>query len=136
MRMPTGTPPAAASSGTTNDMALASLLAGGVTWVVGWCGGWFLGWFLPGANLCTGLIGLITTIVGIYTGHQGLSQTRPGSPEADSRWMAITGLVLNYVSLALLVLGLCALTVLFLIFGAAIFSSADWSQLISATPVP
>ncbi len=136
MRMPTGMPPATASNGTTNDMALVSLLAGGVTWAVGWCGGWLIAWFLPGANLCTGLIGLITTVIGIYTGHQGLNQTRPGSPEAGSRWMAITGLALNYASLALLVLGLCALSILFLIFGATIFTSADWSQLLSATPTP
>ncbi len=136
MRMPTGMPPATPSNGTTNDMALASLLAGGVTWAVGWCGGWLIAWFLPGANLCTGLIGLITTVIGIYTGHKGLNQTRPGSPEASSRWMAITGLALNYASLALLVLGLCALSILFLIFGATIFTNADWSQLLSATPAP
>ncbi len=131
MNIPSSTPPAnySSSGGGTNQMALISLLSGGVTWLIGWLGGCLVGFVLPGSNLCTGLIGLIATVVGIVTGHMGLGQTGPGSPEAGSRWMAITGLALNYGSLALLALGLCAGLILFMIFGAAIFSSTDWSQI-------
>ncbi len=137
MRMPTGTP--SAPSGGTNDMALASLLAAGIAWVIGWFGGCLIGFVLPFGNVCTGTIGLIATIAGIVTGHRGLNQTRPGSPEADSRWMAVMGLALNYASLALLMLVACGALLLFAIFGATIFTNADWSQLqdiVRATPVP
>lgn len=137
MRIPTGTP--AAPTGGTNDMALASLLAAGVTWVIGWFGGCLIGFVLPFGNLCTGTIGLIATIVGIVAGHRALNQTRPGSPEAGSRWMAITGLALSYGSLALLAAIMCVALLLFAIYGTVIFTSADWSQLqdtLRATPTP
>lgn len=139
MQMPVGTPPADQTSGRTNDMALASLLAGAVTWGVGWLGGWLLGWFLPGINLCAGFIGLMAAILGVVAGHRGLTQTRPGSLEASSRWMAVVGLGLNYASLALVLAGTCLLVILALLFGATVFSTADWSELQriwAATPVP
>ena len=130
MNIPSSTPPANYSSGGgTNQMALISLIAGGVTWLIGWLGGCLIGMVLPGTNLCTGLIGFISTIVGIVTGHMGLGQTGAGSSESGSRWMAITGLALNYGSLALLLLSLCAGLVLFLIFGAAVFSNLDINEL-------
>lgn len=135
MRIPTGTPVAGPPTG-VNDMALASLLAAGVTWVIGWFGGCLAGWILPGTNLCTGLIGLIATVVGIVTGHIGLQQTGPGSAEAESRWMAVVGLALNYASIAVLVVGLCALLIVFVLTGATLFTVTDWSQLLSATPGP
>lgn len=141
MNIPSSTPPAnySSSGGGTNQMALISLLSGGVTWLIGWLGGCLVGFVLPGSNLCTGLIGLIATVVGIVTGHMGLGQTGPGSPESGSRWMAVTGLALNYISLVLLVLILCGALLLFLIFGAAIFSSTDWTEiqrLLTETAVP
>lgn len=131
--------PGYSTGGGTNTMALVSLIAGGVTWLIGWLGGCAIGFILPGSSLCTGLIGFIATIVGIITGHMGLGQTGPGSPEAGSRWMAVTGLALNYVSLGLLVLILCGALLLFLIFGAAIFSSTDWTEIqriLTQTAVP
>ena len=139
MQMPTGMPPADLTSGRTNDMVLASLLAGATTWLVGWAGGWVLGFFLPGLKLCAGFIGFIAAIVGVIAGHRGLAQTAPGSLEASSRWMAVIGLGLSYASLALLAAATCLLIGVFLIFGATIFTSADWSQLpslLSSTPGP
>ena len=139
MQMPVGTPPADQTSGRTNDMALASLLGGATTWLVGWMGGWVLGLFLPGLNLCAGFVGFIAAIVGVIAGHRGLAQTRPGSLVANSRWMAVMGLGLSYASLALIAAATCLLIGLFLIFGATIFTSADWSQLpslLSSTPGP
>jgi hypothetical protein len=132
MNIPSSTPPApgySSSGGGTNQMALVSLIAGGVTWFIGWLGGCAIGFILPGSSLCTGLIGFIATVIGIITGHMGLGQTGPGSPESGSRWMAITGLALNYVSLALLALIMCGALLLFLIFGAAIFSNLDINEI-------
>ena len=42
MNIPSSTPPApgySSSGGGTNQMALVSLIAGGVTWFIGWLGG-------------------------------------------------------------------------------------------------
>ncbi len=111
MNIPSNTPPAPgySSGGSTNQMALISLIAGGVTWLIGWLGSCGLSAILgPFALGCSG-IGLISTVVGVITGHMGLGQTGAGSPQSGSRWMAITGLVLNYVSVGLTVLSICVI---------------------------
>lgn len=138
MNIPSNTPPApsyGSSGGGTNSMALISLISAGVTWILGWLGGCGLSALLgPFALGCSG-IGLISTVVGIVTGHMGMGQTGAGSPESGSRWMAITGLALNYLSVLLMVLGICFMI---LVFGGALaflgLNAEEFQQML--TPMP
>ncbi|HRE27310.1 MAG TPA: hypothetical protein PK954_11800 [Anaerolineales bacterium] len=135
MNIPSNTPPApsyGSSGGGTNSMALISLISAGVTWILGWLGGCGLSALLgPFALGCSG-IGLISTVV---TGHMGMGQTGAGSSESGSRWMAITGLALNYLSVLLMVLGICFMI---LVFGGALaflgLNAEEFQQML--TPMP
>jgi hypothetical protein len=105
--------PSPTSGGSTNQMALISLGAGIVTWVIGWLGGCGLSFILGPFGACPGLIGLISTIVGIVTGHMGLSQIKASGGREGGNGLAMLGLGLNYISLALSLLAICGVILLF-----------------------
>lgn len=85
---------------TTSTLAVVSLVTGIVSWLA-----------LP----------LLGAIVAIITGHMGRSEIRRGGGSVDGDGLAITGLVLGYLQLALVILGI---VVLFMFFGGLAFLAA------------
>lgn len=98
--MPTYGGPMAVS---TNPLAIASLVCS--------LGSWFI---LP----------IVGAIVGVVLGHLALNQIRHASGKQDGNAMAVTGLVVGYVHLAIVPI-IIVLVILFLagVIGAASLSS-------------
>lgn len=107
----------------TNGSAVASLVLGIVGWVLYfalWCFNFTIGSFLAVMTYGLGLLCLLPLsffspllwLVGVVTGHVGISQTRRTGE--SGRGMAIWGLVLNYLGLFLVVGGILVIVILVL----------------------
>lgn len=99
-----------------NINAIVSLVTGIVTWLIGWLGSCSLAALMvvhPLFNVvswCPSLIGLLSTVTGLVTGHMALNQINTHPGQHTGRSMALTGLVLNYLGLALAIGTLCLMT--------------------------
>ena len=76
-----------------NGMATTAMIMGIVTWVA-----MLLGMIIP----FVGCLSPLTALLGIIFGHIGLSQSK----RSGGAGMAITGLVLNYIYMILIIVGL------------------------------
>lgn len=98
---------------TNNRLAITSMTSGLVSWLL-WVVTACLSLLTLGlASICLAPVGILTPIgwiVAVVTGHMGLSEIKKtGEP---GRGMAIAGLVMGYVGLALIFLSICALVVM------------------------
>ena len=115
----------------TNGSAIASMVLGIVSWILYialWCFNSTIGAFLTVFTYGAGLLCLLPLscispllwLIGIITGHVGLSQVKRTGE--SGRAMAVTGLVLNYLGLGLIVGG--TLVVLILVLTGVISAGA------------
>jgi hypothetical protein len=85
-----------------NQMALTSLISGIIAWVM-WgfflCFNFFFSWMTLGVTTLCGLVPVIPWGIAVVTGHMGLSQI--GRTAEGGKGMAIAGMVMGYVGLAL-----------------------------------
>ena len=102
----------------TNQMAMVSIIAAAVAWVIGALGSCALLFFFPPAVFCTLPLFGIGCIVAVVTGHMGRNQIKENlAQEGDN--LALTGLVLGWTGLVLTVLSVCC-TILFTVFGVTL----------------
>jgi hypothetical protein len=101
-----------------NQLALTSLITGIVAWVL-WvillCFNFIFSGFTAGLTLICGFLPLIPWGIAVATGHMGLSQI--SRTAEGGRGMAIAGLIMGYLGLALTLctIGLAILAALGLI---------------------
>lgn len=85
-----------------NSMALTSLISGIVAWVL-WliilCANLFLSVLTFGLSTICGFLVVIPWIISVVTGHVGISQIKRTGE--GGRGMAIAGLIMGYLGLAL-----------------------------------
>jgi hypothetical protein len=89
----------------TNPLAITSLIASVVGWVLGGlgsCGFFFL--FAP-MSLCTGLVFVIGCLVGVVTGHMATGQIQASGQAGKG--LAMTGLVLGWIGVGMVILSVC-----------------------------
>jgi len=92
----------------TNDNATYSMWLGIATWIC----------HIAAGFVCfTACMAPFTTIAGIVLGHMGFNASKEMNLGRNE---AIAGLVLNYLSLAMYVIGL--------VLGVAVLGSVDWSE--------
>jgi hypothetical protein len=90
-----------------NQMAVVSVIAAGISWVIGGLGSCALFFLVPPASLCTGIVFLIGSIAAVVTGHIGRSQIKQGGNLEGGEGMALTGLILGWVGVAINLILLC-----------------------------
>lgn len=90
-----------------NTMALTSVIAAAVAWLVGGLGSCGLFFLFAPLSLCTGGIFLIGSVTAVVTGHIGRRQIRDGGGLEEGDNLAVIGLVLGYLGIAANVAMLC-----------------------------
>ena len=98
---------------TNNGLAIASMTSGLLSWLL-WLVTACLSLLTLGlASICLAPVGILTPIgwiVAVVTGHIGLNEIKKTGE--SGRGMAIAGLVMGYVGLALILLSICAIVVM------------------------
>jgi len=92
-----------------NQMALASIISAAIAWVVGALGTCALLFVFPFVLPCTGLVFFIGSLVAVITGHAGRRQIRQSGSLQGGDSLALTGLVLGWIGLAMNLLLVCFL---------------------------
>ena len=98
-----------------NQMAVISIVAAAVSWILGGLGSCALTFMFPPAALCTGGIFLIGSIVAVVTGHMGRKQIEESDGMQGGDSLAMFGLILGWVGIALNLIMLCL--VILAVFG-------------------
>lgn len=98
-----------ASYAENNQMALASIISAAVAWVVGALGSCALLFAFPLVLPCTGIVFFIGSLVAVITGHAGRRQIRQSGGLQGGDGLALTGLVLGWIGLAMNLLLVCLL---------------------------
>ena len=98
-----------------NQMAVISIVAAAVSWILGGLGSCALTFMFPPAALCTGGIFLIGSIVAVVTGHMGRKQIKESDGMQGGDSLAMFGLILGWVGIALNLIMLCL--VILAVFG-------------------
>lgn len=90
-----------------NQMAVISIVAAAVTWILGGLGSCVLTFVFPPVALCTGGLFLIGSIVAVVTGHMGRKQIKESGGMQGGDSLAMFGLILGWVGIALNLLMFC-----------------------------
>ncbi|MCB9421016.1 MAG: DUF4190 domain-containing protein [Ardenticatenaceae bacterium] len=90
-----------------NQMAVISIVSAAVAWVLGGLGSCALTFVFPPVALCTGGLFLIGSIVAVVTGHMGRKQIKESSGMQGGDSLAMFGLILGWVGIAINLLILC-----------------------------
>ena len=98
-----------------NQMAVISIVAAAITWIVGGLGSCALTFVFAPAALCTGRIFLIGSIVAVVTGHMGRRQIKESGGMQGGDSLAMFGLILGWVGIALNLIMFCL--VIMAVFG-------------------
>ena len=98
-----------------NQMAVISIVAAAVSWILGGLGSCALTFMFPPAALCTGGIFLIGSIVAVVTGHMGRKQIKESGGMQGGDSLAMFGLILGWVGIALNLIMFCL--VILAVFG-------------------
>jgi hypothetical protein len=98
-----------------NQMAVVSIVSAAITWVLGGLGSCALTFLFPPVVLCTGGVFLIGSIVAVVTGHMGRRQIKESGGLEGGDSLAMFGLILGWIGIALNVIMLCL--VILSIFG-------------------
>ena len=89
-----------------NQMAVISIVSAAVAWILGGLGS-CAAIFLGPAALCTGAIFLIGSIAAVVTGHMGRKQIKESDGMQGGDSLAMFGLILGWVGIAINLLVLC-----------------------------
>ena len=122
-----------------NRMALASIISAVIAWVVGALGSCALLFVFPFVLPCTGLVFFIGSLVAVITGHAGRRQIRQSGGLQDGDGLALTGLVLGWIGLAMSLLLVCFLVLgIFGLFALSPEIGNVFSSIVRelGTPVP
>lgn len=90
-----------------NQMAVISIVAAAITWIVGGLGSCALTFVFAPAALCTGGVFLIGSIVAVVTGHMGRRQIKESGGMQGGDSLAMFGLILGWAGIALNLIMFC-----------------------------
>ena len=90
-----------------NQMAVISIVSAATAWILGGLGSCALTFMFPPAALCTGGIFLIGSIAAVVTGHMGRKQIKESDGMQGGDSLAMFGLILGWVGIAINLLVLC-----------------------------
>ncbi|HEX6384260.1 MAG TPA: DUF4190 domain-containing protein [Anaerolineae bacterium] len=98
-----------ASYAENNPMALTSIISAAVAWVVGALASCALAFVFPPFSLCTGIVFIVGSVVAVVSGHIGRRQIRQSGGLQGGDSLALTGLVLGWIGIAVNLLLFCFL---------------------------
>jgi hypothetical protein len=118
-------------------MALISIISAGIGWIVGGLGTCAFTFFFPPVSLCTGIVFFVGSIVSVVTGHLGRRQIKASGGLEGGDGMALTGLILGWIGVAITLLLFCLIVIGIVLLGPEIGNIySDIIRELEMTPQP